>query len=202
MKTLITRLTPNSNKWQKPSGPIGKCGRPKGPPYEGEMGFGWEEWLLNDFFNPDNQLEGFCYGFIQAFHKKNKAKSKIDQLHLYTRVCNGKRSSTFYLGYINNVEILAQPYTNSALIEKKEQFASKAGKDLVELKIAGFQPDLAELSESYNLFNVRFKKSDVHIADFDFEKREIKLPHGWYRFNLYDLNSSPQLMRQINVLNR
>ena len=58
MKNYLTRLTPNYNKWEKPSGSSGKCGAPNGPPYEGRTGLGWEEWLLHDFYNPISQLDG------------------------------------------------------------------------------------------------------------------------------------------------
>ena len=83
MKKYLTRLTPNYKKWEKPSGEKGKCGLDIKSPYEGINGLGWEEWLFNDFHNPENQLDGYCYGFIQAFHKMNQAKETIDRLYLY-----------------------------------------------------------------------------------------------------------------------
>jgi len=191
MKKYLTRLTPNSNKWEKPSGEDGKCGAPFGPPYEGINGFGWEEWFLNDYHNPENQLDGYCYGFIQAFHKMNKAKEKIDRLYLYTKVCNKKSKSVYYLGYIDNVEVLNQPFNQKELIDKKNKFCQKVESDLAVVNITGYKKDLVEMCSEDTLFNVRFKSQDVHIQDFNFENRPIKLPHGWYRFRLYDLDKMP-----------
>lgn len=59
MKNYLTRLTPNYYKWEKPSGKDGKCGLDIKSPYEGINGFGWEEWFLLDYHNPNNQLEGY-----------------------------------------------------------------------------------------------------------------------------------------------
>jgi hypothetical protein len=191
MKKYLTRLTPNFNKWEKPSGEDGKCGAPFGPPYEGINGFGWEEWFLNDYHNPENQLDGYCYGFIQAFHKMNKAKEKIDRLYLYTKVCNKKSKSVYYLGYIDNVEVLNQPFNQKELIDKKNKFCQKVESDLAVVNITGYKKDLVEMCSEDTLFNVRFKSQDVHIQDFNFENRPIKLPHGWYRFRLYDLDKMP-----------
>ena len=194
----LTRLTPNYNKWEKPSGRDGKCGLEINSPYEGINGFGWEEWLFHDFHNQKNQLDGYCYGFIQAFHKMNKAKDKIERLHLYTRVCAGKSSKTYYLGFIDEIEILKQPFNNKSLIDKKQSFCHNANEDLIEQNITGFEDDLLEMCSKDTLFNVRFKSENVHIRDFKFEEREIDLPHGWYRFNLYNLNKAPLLLEVIN----
>jgi hypothetical protein len=199
MKSYLTRLTPNFNKWERPSGSEGKCGLPLGPPYEGRTGFGWEEWLLYDFHNPENQLDGYCYGFIQAFHKKNKTIEKIDRLHLYTRVCKEKIGKTYYLGFIDEIEILNQPLKSKSFISKKQNFCLKAKEDLRLEYITDFENDLLEMCNEDIVFNVRFKSKNVHIQNFNFTEREIILPHGWYRFNLYNVNEAPKLLEEINI---
>jgi hypothetical protein len=198
MKKYLTRLTPNYNKWEKPSGKDGKCGLDIKSPYEGINGFGWEEWFLNDYHNPENQLDGYCYGFIQAFHKKNKAQEIIARLYLYTKVCKNKKKMNFYLGYIDNVEVLVHPFTQKELIEKKNSFCKQAERDFKNEPIDGYQIDLTEMCSDDTLFNVRFKTSDVHIKDFDFQKRPIKMIQGQARFGLYDLEKHTNLMIEIN----
>lgn len=197
MKTYLTRLTPNQNKWEKPSGSDGKCGSPLGPPYEGKTGFGWEEWLLNDFHNPTNQLDSYCYGFIQAFHKKNKAKEKIDRIYLYTKVCTNNNKMNYYLGYMDNVEVLKHPFSQKTLNEKKVSFCKKAESHLKNVQINSYQKDLTKMCSEDSLFNVRFKPCDVHIIDFDFQKRTIKMMKGQARFGLYDLEKHVNLMTEI-----
>ena len=188
MAKYLTRITPNYNRWEKPSGSMGKCGLTKGSPYEGHTGLGWEEWFLRDFFNVSSRLEGFCYGFIQAFHKKNVNIGTIEELHLYTRICNGKSSKPFYLGFISDLEVLNRPYTNQKLIDKMVSFCQHVPTELNQLDVKDYQKDLIEMCSDQTLFNVRFKPENLHIKDFNFIDREIGLPHGWYRFNLYDLN--------------
>ncbi|MEN9978131.1 MAG: hypothetical protein RLZZ569_756 [Bacteroidota bacterium] len=198
MKKHLTRLTPNFNKWEKPSGREGKCGLDLGVPYEGKNGFGWEEWFLNDYHNSSNQLAGYCYGFIQAFHKKNKAQEKIDRLYLYTKVCSNKTKMNYYLGYINNVEVLKYPFTQRDLINKKNSFCKQADTDLKNLQNHSSQKDLIEMCSEDTVFNVRFKSDDVHIKNFDFLKRPIKMNQGQARFGLYDLEKHTNLLSEIN----
>ena len=198
MKKYLTRLTPNLNKWKKPSGRTGKCGLDIKSPYEGINGFGWEEWLFYDFHNPENQLDGYCYGFIQAFHKMNKAQERLDRLYLYTRVCNGVSKTDFYIGYIDNIEILKQPFTHKNLLAKKEKFCKKAEQDLININISGYKKDLLEMCSEDTLFNVRFKSEHVHILDFEFQDRPITLQRGQSRFKLYDLDKHSNVLTEIN----
>jgi hypothetical protein len=198
MNSYLTRLTPNFNNWRKPSGREGKCGSPEGPLYEGRRGFGWEEWLLNDYYKPNNQLDGYCYGFIQAFHKMNQAKAKIDRLYLYTKVCDGKSKSNYYLGYIDNVEVLKHPFTKKSLNDKKLAFCKKAEQDLQQLKITDYQNDLTQMCSEDTLYNVRFKPNDVQIKDFAFQIRPINMARGQARFKLYDLDRHANLINELN----
>jgi hypothetical protein len=198
MKSYLTRLTSNKNKWEKPSGNDGKCGLDIKSPYEGKFGFGWEEWFLNDFHNSKSQLEGYCYGFIQAFHKKNKANDVIDRLYLYTKVYDQKGKQNYFLGYIDNVEVLAQPFTERVLVDKSNAFCRQAEIDLKNVHIDGFKNDLFEMCSQDTLFNVRFKSSNVHIQDFDFYSRPIKMKQGQSRFGLYDLEKHSNLMPEIS----
>ena len=198
MKMYMTRLTSNQNKWEKPSGSNGKCGLIKKSPYEGEFGFGWEEWLLNDFHNPNLQHEGYCYGFIQAFHKRNKAKRIIQRVYLYTKVCVDKNTFDFYLGYIDNLEVLDATDWRNDLINKKQEFCKKAAIELDDVNITRYQKDLLEMSSENTLFNVRFKPSDVKIKDFDYQSRPIKMKQGQARFGLYDLDDHTNLIAEIS----
>ena len=125
MKKYLTHLTPNYNKWAKPSGPEGKCGLRIKTPYEGINDFGWKEWLLNYFHKPNDQLDGYCCGFIQAFHKMNQVKGKIDRLYLYTKVCDGKSKSNHYFGYIDSLEVLKHLFTKKSLTINNYLFVKK-----------------------------------------------------------------------------
>jgi len=78
-----TRLTPNANGWVKPSGACGKCKTPKGNLFEGEHGFGFEEWL----FNPAHRDGKWQFGYIQALKADKHAGRSFAKLQLITRIC-------------------------------------------------------------------------------------------------------------------
>ena len=154
MSSYFTRLTPNFLKWEKPSGRDGKCraADPTKPIYEQTHGFGWEEWLFEDYHLNKNNPEHTCLGFLEAFNQKNKTKRHIERIYLYTKVCtnkNGISPGCFYIGYIENVqriEPLSKP-ENDVRTELKG----------VDLNHNGFIPML-----SYSM-NISFKVKDVHI---------------------------------------
>ena len=153
---------------------------------------------MNDYNEPNDQLDGYSYGFIQAFHKMNQAKEKVHRLYLYTKVCDRKSKSNFYLGYINNLEVLKHPFPKKSLNDKKLSFCKNAEQDLSQVQITDYQNDLTQMCLEDTLFNARFKPNDVHIQDFDFQNRPILLQRGQARFKLYDLDRHDNLMIEIN----
>jgi hypothetical protein len=201
MLDFLTRLTPNQNEWRKPSGADGKCGLKKKSPYEGKTHFGWEEWLLRDFHEGLFQLDGYCYGFIQAFHGKNKIKTKIDNIYLYTRICIGTKSKTYLVGKISNVQIINGQLLSKAEDQKLKEFIKQIHIDLVSPDFIDYSTDLNQMISEKSLYNVRFKAEDVHLLKNILDARhQIELPHGWYRFNLYDLNKKTNLHSQLNQI--
>ncbi|WP_396167508.1 hypothetical protein [Flavobacterium sp.] len=150
----ITRITPNENNWEKPSGINGKCcGTNKYPLYEYEAGFGWEEWL----FNKENCKNDYQYGFLECFNKMNFGEEKIYQeVYLYTRNCviNPKVGSSFLIAKINNLIKLSS----------EEAFIiNTAFKD----KIARMRTECQNNEKYFDLgpcrfiFNVKFKINEV-----------------------------------------
>lgn len=135
--------------------------------------------------------------FHSGFHKKNKSKEKIDRICLYTKVCINNNKTNYYLGYIDNIEVLKHPFTQIDLINKKHSFCKQAESDLKNLQIQSYKRDLIEMFSEDTLFNVRFKSCDVHINDFDYQKRPIKMIQGQARFGLYDLEKHVNLMTEI-----
>ena len=116
---------------------------------------------------------------------------------MYTRVCNGKNSKTYYVGSIANIEILDAENLDTRVSDKMRTFCNQVHNVLRQLDVHDYENDFNLMRGEKTLFNVRYKPCDVHIVDFNFIEREIKLPHGWYRFNLYDLKKSSQLIEAI-----
>ena len=187
LSTVFTRLTPNTKKWEKPSGHLGKCQAADStkPLYEQTNGFGWEEWLFEDY----HAGKEICLGFLQAFNDKNRHVKSVEIIHLYTRICSGNEPKQFYVGYIKDVKVL--PYNQrAASINHKE----KKQKQLVEAGITNFPNNNGMWDKC---FNIQFQRKNVFFHE-NFLEKEIKLNRGQFRFSLYDLNDHPNFLININ----
>jgi hypothetical protein len=184
MKEYFTRLTPNFNKWEKPSGRDGKCNGAK-PLYEETHGFGWEEWLFEDF----KKGKEICLGFLQAFNDKNKDITSVEVIHLYTRICDSIKPKLYYVGLIKDVKILPlNERVASDGIKKKR---------LIELNNAGLNTFPTNDSMWKKCFNIQFERKNVFLKE-DHMQCEIDLDRGQFRFSLYDVNEHPNFLNQIN----
>ena len=184
----FTRLTPNSKNWTKPSGMKGKCTNKN--LYEAKNGFGWEEWLLEEYELNKNKPEHVCKGFIQAFNGKNKNR-KIERLYLYTKVCkctNPEEFVCYYVGYIENIKV-----TNSIARSKSE-----------------VEPLLKQVGITHNNFecmlprayNIKFAVKDVHLCENLFSNSINSLEKGQYRFALYNLIHHSNFKNKIKKLEK
>lgn len=189
MTEFFTRLTPNFNNWIKPSGREGKCesSDPSNPLYEETNGFGWEEWLFEDYFvnidNPDFE----CIGFVEAFNQQNKDKDFVDRLYLYTKLSdnnNGYNPGCYLVGYIDNVKLIAT-------IPKGLQ---EVHSDLIKVGINqnNFLPMLSFAK------NISFCVKDVKVNFSNVYNQPIQLNRGQFRFSLYDLNDHTNFLTGIN----
>jgi hypothetical protein len=184
MTQFFTRLTPNFNDWQKPSGRDGKCSGAN-PLYEETNGFGWEEWLFQDYHTGKE----ICLGFLQAFNDKNSIITSVDMVHLFTRICEGNKPKQFYVGYIKDVKVLTENQRAASTQQKEEK-----QKDLEEAKITNFPDDDLMWGKCYN---IQFERKNVFFAK-NFLENEINL-HKWqFRFSLYNLNDHPNFLTTIN----
>jgi hypothetical protein len=153
-RKYITRITPNDNNWETPSGINGKCcGSKEQPLYEYEAGFGWEEWL----FNKENRKNDYQYGFLECFNKTNFDKEKIyEEVYLYTRQCsiNPKIGASFIIAKINNLTKLSR---NEAF-QINDTFKDKIVRMRTECQ---FNKKYFDLGPCRFIFNVKFKIDDV-----------------------------------------
>lgn len=185
MKKYFTRLTPNVNGWKKPSGREGKCSSNKSSDslYEQYNHFGWEEWLFHDYYVGKEK----CVGFLQAFNGKNKNVKSVDEIHLYTRICDSRNPKHLYLGYIKEVEVLPVDQRATSTEQKESKFD-----DLMDVNITDF-PRWDSMWE--NCYNIQFERKNVFLLK---APREITLGREQFRFALYDLNKHLNFSNQIN----
>jgi hypothetical protein len=185
MEKYFTRLTPNSSKWQKPSGPSGKCRAADStkPLYEQTHGFGWEEWLFQDY----HAGKETCFGFLQAFNGQNENFQSVNEVHLYFRRCDSKKPKHFYIGYIKDIKVLSKNQRASS----KVQMDSKI-RDLNSVKVTDFP---SNDSMWHNSYNIQFERKNVILLKVP---KEIKLQRGQFRFSLYNLIKHTNILNEIN----
>ena len=189
MRKYFTRLTPNSHDWKKPSGTNGKCRAADStkPLYEQTHGFGWEEWLFQDY----HAGKETCLGFLQAFNDKNKEFTSVDVIHLYTRICDGNKPKEFYVGQIKNIIVLPKKQRSASENQKKQRI-----KDLNAVEISNFPCGDPMWNKC---FNIQFERKNVILQENHLEN-EINLNRGQFRFSLYDLNKHPNFLTQLKTL--
>lgn len=190
MSTIFfTRLTPNFNDWDRPSGIDGKChsANPLNPLYEEINGFGWEEWLFQEYLNNIDNPDYTCNGFIQAFNGINEDLNFLKRLYLFTKVCNneiGVVPGCYYIGYIDNVRRIG-PFT-------KDEGNVRNDLQRVGINHKDFLPMLQ------CAFNISFKVKDVHLGNGFVFDRPVALNRGQYRFALYNLTRHHNFLIAIN----
>jgi hypothetical protein len=187
ISSYFTRLTPNENNWQKPSGRGGKCraANPANQLYEEVNHFGWEEWLFADY----HARKETCVGFLQAFNDKNRHVTSVDIIHLYTRICDGNEPKQYYVGYIKDVKVLSENQ-RAASTQQSEQ----KQKDLENAEIT----DFSNVDPMWgNCFNIQFESKNVVFHE-NFLENEIQLYRGQFRFALYDINNHSNFLTTIN----
>jgi hypothetical protein len=184
MKTsYFTRRTPNTNLWEKPSGPAEKCTASTGL-YESRNGFGWEEWLLEDFHSGKD----LCNGFLQAFNNRRGEITHAEVIYMYTRICDGVKPKLHYLGCIKDVKILSNDKRRAS-----GEIKAKRLKELADVVISKFPADDPMWE---NCFNIQFERNNVSLTEQS-EECEILLSRGQNRFALYQTIDHPNFLTEI-----
>lgn len=148
----IARICWNTNNWKRPSGSSGKSMNNEA--YENIVGFGHEEWLLDDSkIMPD----GYHYAFLQPINvKSGKHVGFTYDIHLIT--FNTVYRKKEYVGCLRNVECLSPEESQAIYRIYKKNGWLKDMKDDVRFA-GGTVSDM----DSGIMFNVRFKFSDAQI---------------------------------------
>lgn len=180
----IARLAWNDNGWIKPSGRNGKSNNKDS--HEGKYGYGHEEWL----FDTSKIIDGFHYGFLEPIRKQQQAYvGNIYNVWLYT--IDGSSKKRYWIGEINNVEVIE----NETAEIIKEVYVKKGWHQEMKNQIVDSGANGKGFSEwkGVDLFNVRFKISDIHFRSDYFElPRESKIyRYPRYTFAKYETSFTP-----------
>lgn len=155
----IIRLCWNNEGWTKPSGAAGKS-KASDHAFEKDKGYGYEEWL----FNNEMQIDGYRYGFIQAFNKGDH-QGQHYEVSAYA-IHNQKHLNTYYwIAKINVIEVLTDGQQKQILKEyKKRGWLDTMIGQLSDVGIPGF--DYAPINEG-KIFNVRYKLDSSNWVKYE-----------------------------------
>lgn len=171
----IARLCWNTNEWRRPSGRNGKS--KSNDSYENEMGFGHEEWLLDD---SKIMSDGYHYGFLEPMRVKgDRHFGKIYDIHLFTISPNKQR---VYIGCLKNaVGVSLEESQKIYQLYQKKGWLAEMQKDVlnVEGTVNDFTPPF--------MFNVKFKFEDAEI--YYSNPPILKRDSIWHRYNLMNKKS-------------
>lgn len=165
----IARICWNNNRWEAPSGELGKS-KSHADTLEKNKGYGYEEWL----FDLDKTISGFHYSFIQAFHKGNH-HGKAYNVMLYSIFYdnNIKQTKYYWIGNIKKVYVLTD-------VEKAEVLNTyRLNGWLDEMRATLNKIGIDDFNEEYiglsDIFNIRFDAGDDNFIYFD-KPQEILNP--------------------------
>lgn len=154
------RICWNEKDWEQPSGPEGKSTTSSNSQefiHERDNRFAPEEWL----FDFDKQIDGYCYGRIEPVHTdRDKHIGKTYHLTLFTR--DSQISKWYWVGRIENALVInhAESVRIAAIFKTKGWFNER----LVQLQqLENVNADSFENWEPGNLFNIRFRATDVSL---------------------------------------
>jgi hypothetical protein len=150
------RITWNTNGWVMPSGPTGKSKSTDA--HEGNYGYGHEEWL----FDTGKIIDGYHYSFLEPIRKNQDAYTN-QNFNIWLYSINGQTKDRYWIGEINNVNVIEREESDKIyeiylqkgwIKEMEDQIKFSGGTD------AGFSD-----WKGINLFNVKFKISDIKIQE-------------------------------------
>ncbi|KGI76894.1 hypothetical protein [Oleiagrimonas soli] len=148
------RLCWNTNYWHSPSGREGKL--TDVDTFEGEHGFGHEEWL----FNHSTLIDGWKYGFIQALNRsQEKYQGQHLSLLLYAIDHNSKQR--YWIGTIDDAEVL----TKRDARRISHQFRKEGWLRAMREEVRSLELNPATLNDAETLVNVRYRPESLHMFD-------------------------------------
>ena len=180
MMKQYTRITFNTNNWEKPSGKVGKSANPK--IFEGQFYFGFEEWL----FDPSTLINGKKYGFIQGVAASTQKRENPIELILYTinsitkqRLHIATLPKWEYFEDDTKLNIQNQFEANAWLTKMhKEVQAVNANVNMFDIVVA----NKGKSKQNEPLFNISFEYKDLDILK---QPKVFPKTHKVYGLNRY-----------------
>lgn len=152
MEEKIARICWNILGWKRPSGKSGKSKDTTS--FEVNPGFGHEEWM----FDFEKIVDGFKYSFLQPINTElNTYENKEFSIYLYT-IKNSVRNC---IARIERVICLKESDAN--MVYKHYQENGWLDEMKADLDDIGISADFLDVKNPLHVFNIKYKKSDIHF---------------------------------------
>lgn len=151
----VTRITWNTEKWQRPSGSQGKSGDQNS--YEAYAGFGYEEWLLDK----TTIIDGYHYAFLQALNIQSK--KHVGNLYDVTLFTGNNLGKKYEVGTLRNIECISESQSSAAYHQYVARgWVTKMENDLLKVN-ASVEKFRVPLPKRF--FNIRFRFREAYIHE-------------------------------------
>lgn len=172
-KNKIARICWNTEGWQKPSGPLGKSKSEK--TYEGENGFGHEEWLLDT----TKLIDGWHYSYLQpvALYRQ-KYIDQMFNISLYS--INNETKKYWWIGRIKDVKVISKKesrkiysiYKKNGWLKEMKGQLHDAGVDIEEFNNIK--------SQDFAVIKYRVKSMQILDPPQEFSSNDSAVPAKYY----------------------
>ncbi len=154
----LTRICWNTNNWQYPSGKKGKSK----DAYEGQDGYGHEEWLLDT----GKLIDGYHYGYIRGVMKSRNRilRDETGKIDIFLYSVNYDTKEHWWIGELQDVSIVKEDESMEILkIYKSNKWLEEMGS---QLQIIGISPSkFYQEHNDYPLFCLKFRPEEMNLFD-------------------------------------
>jgi hypothetical protein len=151
---VITRISYNSNNWQRPTGDARNYEGPE--TYNGEFGFGHEDWL----FRSEWLIAGWRYGFLQGVNKSHAKLLEAARPFDVTLYAIDDEHRRRLVATIRDVECLSERQAQDALEEFEHRGWFATMRQEIR-KVGGDDSALGHPEWAPNILNIRFRLDNV-----------------------------------------
>ncbi len=169
----VARLTWNELGWERPSGVKGKSTLKE--TYEGQFGYGHEEWL----FDITKVIDGYHYAFLEPI-RAGQAGHANKSYPIWLYAINGSTKKRYWIGEIKNTIVIDE--AEAAFAKQKYQELGWLKEMEKQITASGANKEGFSQYTGLNLFNIKFKPQDLIVNNVPVE---LAAEHPVYKITRY-----------------
>ena len=185
----LARIAYNEKSWHGPSGKYGKSKSKNS--YEGEYGYGNEEWL----FDKEKLIDSYHYASLEPILKHHNLyagqEQKFDVILYTVDADTGRR---YWVGEIKDLEVISE--RDAAQVWADYERVGWLQLMREEVQAVGGRLDNFQIENKLQLFNVRFKASDAMLYD---SPVEVPADNPLFKINRYVLLNNKKQYKTVDL---